>query len=322
MPYKHLTLEERYAISHLLLIECSYREIGRRLGRSHTTIKREVERNGEKYSRYWYTYTHQTALERRKRANHKRRQTNDRLMRYVRRKLKQKWSPEEITGRLKIDYPSDLSMRMSHEAIYSWVYKMCKTGETLNKHLRRGRKRRRKQHGYGTGRGLVANRKSIHDRSKAVDLRNRYGDWEGDSVLGSQGTGTIMTHIERKSLYLIAAKLSSKEAADMTQATIQKFKKIPQRLKQTLTVDNGKEFFGFAEVEERTKLKVYFADPYASWQRGCNENLNGLLRQYFPKGSDFTKVTDEDVAKAVRSLNSRPRKSLGYQTPSEVFRSL
>ena len=180
-------------------------------------------------------------------------------------------------------------------------------------------KKRRKQRKYGTGRSLIPGRVSISERPAIVDERSRFGDWEGDTVEGKKGSGGVATHVERKSRYLITAKLPNKQAETMANQTSIAFRRIPICLRHTLTVDNGKEFAAFKQMEQRTGLKIYFADPYSAWQRGTNENTNGLLRQYYPKGYDFTKLTEEALAKAVRKLNHRPRKCLGYRTPHEVL---
>lgn len=160
---------------------------------------------------------------------------------------------------------------------------------------------------------------SIHERPDCVATRERYGDWEGDTVEGRKGSGHIATHVERKSRYLIAAKLTDKSAAVTAKSVTGAYQRIPKAMRKTLTLDNGKEFARFKQIERDTGLKVYFADPYAAWQRGVNENTNGLLRRYFPKGADFTHITDESLAQVVNKLNHRPRKCLNYQTPHEVF---
>jgi transposase, IS30 family len=319
MSYCHITERERYVISHLHISGVSLREIGRRLERSHTTIAREIKRNKAPYSRYWYSYTHSTAEARKHIPRHYKCQSNKRLMRYLQRKLAQQWSPEEITGRIKQDYPEDESMRISHDGLYKLIYRNASQGGDLYNQLRRRRKRRRKQAGYGSERGLIVDRKRITERPRCVDLKNRYGDWEGDTVIGAQGTGAILTQIERKSRYLITAKLLDKQAELLADASIRLFKNVKAKLKQTLTVDNGKEFAAFKKIEAATNIEIYFADPYSSWQRGCNENANGLLRQYFPKGTDFTTITAKALAQATRRINNRPRKCLNYRTPSEVF---
>lgn len=321
MSYVQLTSEERYVIYHLKLFKLSLREIARRLGRHHTTISRELKRNGPDVASwvYWHQGAHERALRRRKQPRHYRRRNHAPLVRYVERSLRAERSPDVIAARLKMDYPEDSSMRISIETVYRWVYRDAGQGGELFKCLCRCHKKRRKQHRYGTGRGLIPGRVGIEQRPELVAARQRFGDWEGDTVEGAKGSGHITTHVERKSRYLVAAKLANKTAAKTAQAVTSAFRKIPTRLRHTLTLDNGKEFAGFREIEKGTGLTVYFADPYSAWQRGTNENTNGLLRRYFPKGTDFSVITDKALAQAVRKLNHRPRKCLGYRTPHEVF---
>jgi IS30 family transposase len=322
MPYTHLTENERYVISHLKIAGFSLREIGRRIKRHHTSISRELKRTCKGDFEdifYWYDSTHPEALKRRRKARHQRRRSNPRLVDYVERKLKDDWSPETISEKLKMDYPDDEEMRISHETIYRWIYLDAKGGGALYHHLRRKRKRRRRQRRYGSGRRFIPGRVSISERPGIVETRERFGDWEGDTMEGKKSTGYIATHVERKSRYLIAAKLLDKKAESLTSNSIKVFWRIPKKMRKTLTVDNGKEFARFKELENRTGLTVYFADPYSAWQRGTIENTNGLLRQYFPKGTDFRKATEEDLAIAVKKLNHRPRKCLGYQSPHQVF---
>lgn len=241
---------------------------------------------------------------------------------YVATKLRQEWSPEEIANRIRIDYPDDGRMRISHETIYRWVYLESTVDGSLYLQLRRRHKRRRKQRRYGKGRRFGADRISISQRPEVVAVRQRFGDWEGDTIQGKPGSGCVATMVERKSRYLVAAKLEDKKAATLTEQCVRAFGPIPRRMRQTLTLDNGSEFANFKELEKKTRLAVYFADPYAAWQRGANENTNGLLRQYFRKGIDFREADEIDVAVAVRRLNNRPRKCLGYRTPHEVFWSV
>lgn len=322
MPYTHLTENERYVISHLTSAGFPLREIARRIERHHTTVSRELKRNDDPVyadTVYWYEWTHPEALKRRRKARHHRRRSNLRLVKYVERKLRGDWSPEIIAEKLKIDYPDDDEMRVSHETIYRWIYLDARGGGTLYHHLRRRRKKRRRQKRYGSGRRFIPGRISIAERPSIVDTRERFGDWEGDTIEGKKSTGYMATHVERKSRYLIAAKLLDKKAESLTLQSIKAFQRIPKRMRQTLTVDNGKEFARFKELEDKTGLTVYFADPYSAWQRGTNENTNGLLRQYFPKGTDFKRITEEYIAYAVKKLNNRPRKCLDYQSPHEVF---
>lgn len=319
MSYAHISSHERYVIYHLLLWGLSYREIGRRLNRHHTTISREADRNGRVFGCYWNEPAQEWADERKHKARHHRKQQNKRLYNYVIHRIKKDWSPEEIAGRLESDYPKDHAMRVSIECIYKWIYSDAQEQGHLFNHLRRHHKKRRKQHKYGSLRGLIPDRVSISERPAVVEERERVGDWEGDTVEGEKGTAHIATHVDRKSRYLMASKLSDKKAGTMANKTIKLFYKIPKIFRKTLTLDNGKEFAAFKKIEDKTGLDVYFADPYSPWQRGTNENTNGLLRQYLPKGSDLRLISDEQLASVVKKINNRPRKCLNYRTPHEVF---
>jgi IS30 family transposase len=320
MSYTHLTAQDRYVIYHLRLFKLSYREIGRRLGRHYTTIMREVKRNGPIYGGvYWNLVAQQKAEARRRIPRHHRRRSCAPLYAYVMNRLQRDWAPEAIAGRLRLDFPEQPAMRMSAEGIYRWVYEEARDGGTLYRHLRRRHKRRRRQCRYGKG-VRFAGRIGIAQRPPIVLERNRLGDWEADSVEGRKGTGAIATHVERRSRFLLAVKLADKKAKTFTKQSAHAFQNIPRRYRLTLTVDNGSEFSDFKRLETLTGFSVFFADPYAAWQRGTNENTNGLLRQYFPKGSDFNTITDKELAKVVRKLNNRPRKCLDYRTPAEVLR--
>jgi len=322
MPYHHFTREERYIVSHMAVAGFSFREIGRRIGKHHASISREIKRNRTTYADdavYWYDAAEFYAKERRCKPRHHRRRHHGRLFAYVIAKIRLDWPPEAIPARLKLDFTDDETMRISHETIYRWIYQDASHHGNLYRHLRRAHKRRRRQKRYGSGRRFIPGRVSIDQRPSMVETRERFGDWEGDTLEGGKGSGGLATHVERKSRYLIAAKLPDKKAATMTQQSIKSFQRTPKVLRQTLTVDNGKEFSNFKELEDRTGFTVYFADPYAAWQRGTNENTNGLLRQYFPKGTNFRPILDKDIAFVVKKLNNRPRKCLNYQTPHEVL---
>lgn len=321
MAYVQLTSEERYLIEHLAQHHVSHREIARRLKRHHTTVSRELARNGPVLADcvYWHQSAHQKARQRRALPRHQRRRHHAPLVQYVERGLRDDRSPDVIAARLKIEFPDDLRMRVSIETVYRWVYRDAQQGGDLYQSLCRCHRKRRRQHRYGSGRGLIPGRVSIDVRPELVNTRERYGDWEGDTVEGTKGSGHITTHVERKSRYLIAAKLVNKTATVTATAVTAAFRRVPRILRQTLTLDNGKEFARFKEIEKGTGLTVYFADPYSAWQRGTNENTNGLLRRYFPKGMDFRNVSEEALARAVKKLNHRPRKCLNYRTPHEVF---
>jgi len=319
MSYTHFSEQERYVIYHLKLYGLSLREIGRHLDRHHTSISREIERNGSSHTVYYHGNAQPQAKARARLPRHHRKRSNKRLYNYVTHRIRQDWSPDEVSKRIKLDYPNNQHMRCSIETIYQWVFKDAQEGGLLYTHLRRSHKKRKKQRKYGTCRGLIPGRVSIHERPTIVNERCRFGDWEGDTVEGRKGSGGIATHVERSSRYLIASRLINKTANTFTSQSIKVFQVIPCAFRHPLTLDNGKENARFQMLEKKIGVKVYFADPYSSWQRGLNENTNGLLRQYFPKGSDFRNMTDEALAQAFRKLNHRPRKCLGYRTPHEVF---
>ena len=321
MPYNHLTEKERYVISHLKSAKFSLREIARRLGRHHTTISREIKRNGPKYPGgvYWYYFINPVVEKRRHKPRCHRRQHYLPLVEYVENKLRLEWPPEVIAQRLRTEFPQDSRMRVSHETIYRWIFLDASQGGDLYRHLRRRHKFRRRQKRYGAGRRFIPGRVGIDERPAIVAERNRFGDWEADLVLGRRGSGAIATHVERKSRYLIASRLPDRRAETFNLDALLTYQGLPEALRQTLTLDNGKEFSRFKELENGTGIKVFFADAYAAWQRGTNENTNGLLRYYFPKGTDFRRISETKLTKAVARLNNRPRKCLGYRTPHEVF---
>lgn len=321
MSYGHLTLQERYVIHHLSIYGLSNREIGRRLGRHHTTICRERMRNGPTHDGAVYVHegAHARARARQRWARPRLRRDHAGLYRYVVARLQRDWSPEQVCGRLRRDHANDAGMQVSHETIYRWIYQDCQQGGDLYRHLRRGHRRRRKQGRYGTGRGLFRGRVGIKERPAIVNTRTRIGDWEGDLVEGARGKGGLASIVERKSRYLLARPVSGKFAAATAAHIATVFQRIPRCARKTLTLDNGTEFAAFGTIEQRTGLKVFFADPYAAWQRGTNENSNGLLRQYFPKRCDLRGLTPAQLEPILKKLNHRPRKCLGYRSPHEVL---
>lgn len=304
MSYQQLTLEERYVIAHLKIAKFSLREIARRLGRHHSTISRELKRNGPAFAHwvYWYDVAHPKALQRKARARHHRCRDNRALYDYVAQRLQARWSPECIAGRLILDYPRQPAMRVSHEGVYRWIYHDGLSGGQLYRTLTLAHKRRRKQRRYGSLRGLIPARVSIAERPAVVATRRRFGDWEGDTVYGRTTRACLLTQVERKSRYLLANRIADRRATTVATTKITQFSVLPKSWQRTLTLDNGKEFTAFQHVEQETGLRVFFADPYSAWQRGANENTNGLLRRYFPKGTDFSKVSDEVLATVVHAL--------------------
>ena len=241
------------------------------------------------------------------------------LLAWVDEKLRANWSPEQIAGRIRLEYPEDQKMRISTETIYRWVYAAAQFGDTSYRHLRRAHKRRRRQARYGQGRRLFPGRIDISQRPGIVAGRTRFGDWEADLVCASKGKAALLTCTERKSRFLLLARVQDKTAASFNAALIPCLRAVPSKLRQTLTLDNGSEMAGFRALELATGLRTYFCKPHAPWQRGTNENSNGLLRQYFPRGISFHKITEKMISDAAEQLNNRPRKCLHYQTPAELF---
>lgn len=328
MPQGQLTMDERYLITHMHMAGYSQAAIGRRLGRHRGTIGRELARNRDDWAGYHYESAQRLARERRSQASQRDKLApGSGLGRYVREKLQQRWSPEQIVGRLQRDHPKDPAMRVTPETIYRWVYRSHQQGERWYEQLRRRRPRRRRRipgerQGMSAGRGQIPGRVGIEQRPAAANDRRRYGDWESDTVEGAKGTGLVLSHVERKSRYTRLGKLADKKAATLSAATCAIFRGLPSKLRRTLTADNGKEFADFKTIERRLGLKVYFANPYTPWERGTNENTNGLLRDWFPKGSDFRTITPAQLAKVETMLNNRPRKCLNYRTPAEVLNAL
>lgn len=319
MGYRHLNIDEREIILKMQAAGKSFQDMAENLGRNKGTISRELTRNKSSTGEYKPHLAERYYRKRRADSKEPYRLQDKRLAKYVRKKLKQYWSPEQISGRLKVDYREDQEMRISSVTIYSWIKTDKREGGQLYQYLRQGKRKRRKRYGSTERRGQIPDRRMIDQRAKVVDSRSRIGDWESDSVVGKSSASSIATHVERKSRYLVASKLADKSAESMNQATIKSFSKIEVGKIKTMTFDNGKEFAGFKELEKALETKTYFAKPYHSWERGTNENTNGLVRQFFPKGTDFDEITKSVLDKKVELLNNRPRKCLRYRTPAEVF---
>jgi len=328
MPYRHLSSTERDEIAQMYYSGLSFSEIGRRLGRSKSTISREVSRNrirhGSQRFVRWRYLSSRAALQAKERRSNAKRSVgrvldHRRLLEYVKLGLKNRWSPEQISGRIQFDHSKDKSMRVSHETIYQWLRKNKRNGGKWYLNLRQARRARRKKYGSSLRRHRMQGRVSIDDRPNVVDHRNRIGDWEGDTVEGKNHQGRLLTLVDRKSRFTSALKVKSKYSNEVIGAIKRALRNVPVHARRTLTLDNGTEFSHFKEIESSLGTKVYFAHPYSSWERGTNENTNGLLRQYFPKDTDFTKISSQQLASAVVQLNNRPRKCLNWRTPKEVF---
>ena len=317
MTYIHLTPHERYCIAHMHMAKYSIRQIASRLNRSPSTISHEVRRNKGILSPYWHDWAQQCADKRKAKPRHAKRRNHDILFKGVNLWLKEGLSPEIISNRLRRDFRS-LKMRVSPETIYQWIIRDSLQGGRLHRYLVRKHKYRRKQRRSQLKRQFK-DRISIHERPKIVNQKRRFGDWEGDTMEGGKSKGGLATYVERKSRYLVAGKVKDGYSATFMQTSCQAFKPISDNLIKTITVDNGREFAEFKILEKETNSKVYFADPYSPWQRGVNENTNGLLRRYFPKGCNFHLIDDKVIEQVVTKLNHRPRKCLDYRTPYEVL---
>ena len=316
MGYGHLSIDEREVILKMQAQQTSMRQIGERLERDAGTISRELSRNVSSTGEY-KPHLAQRYYQRR-RADSKepyRLEDDHRLRRYVTNKLKQYWSPEQISSRAQMYN----EIYVNPVTIYSWIHRDKADGGKLWKYLRQSHRRRRKRYGSQERRGQMPGRRMIDKRPKVVNERKRVGDWESDTLEGRKSAGLLATHVERKGRYTVAVKLDDKSADTVTRATLEAMNKLPPEKVKTMTFDNGREFAGFKELERGLGMRSYFAHPYHSWERGTNENTNGLLRQFFPKGVDFDKISQSDVDRAVELLNNRPRKCLNYRTPAEVF---
>lgn len=317
MPYQHLTPHERYCIAHMHMHEMTMATIAKRLSRAPSTISRELKRNKLKHSVYWYDTAEQLCQQRRSQPRTKKRKRHQPLYELVVKNIRNGLSPELISGRLKREYRSH-KMRVSHETIYQWIFTDAKQCGTLYHALNKRHKRRKKQR-RSCKRRLFEDRVSITERPKIVADKVRFGDWESDTMEGAKSKGGLATHAERKSRYLVAGKVFDKHSDTFMQVSINLFKDIDSKLTKTFTVDNGSEFAQFKDLEKATGSRIYFAEPYAPWQRGLNENTNGLLRRFFPKGCNFHEISDNLIEQTVKKLNHRPRKCLNFRTPYEVL---
>lgn len=308
--YTQLTREQRYQIEALLKAEHTQAEIADVLGCHKCTISREIARNTG--LRGYRPKQAQRFCQQRRDAKVQPRVPTERWAR-VEQLLREDWSPEQISGWLRVNH----GVTVSHEWIYQYVYNDKRQGGDLHKHLR-CQKKRRKRYGSYDRRGELAGRVSIDERPQAVDERSRIGDWELDLIIGQAHQGALITATERVSRLTLIAKAASKEAKLVQTRIVGLLEPVRRRVK-TMTSDNGREFSGHQAIAKQLKAKFFFAHPYASWQRGLNENTNGLIRQYLPKGTDFTCVDDAQAQAIADKLNNRPRKCLGFKTPNQVF---
>ena len=320
MSHRQLTHINRIELATLLRQGLSKRQIARVLGVHHSTIYRELARNrAANPSGYHVGLSQHRAQFQRRRANQAFRKlpVNQKLVGSIVEKLEAIWSPEQIAGWLKA---TGQTFRVCAQTIYDWIY-LYRSDLRVYLHCRKGKYRRSRTAKLRLeGRRKALARRRIDQRPKCILGRKRYGHWEGDTVVGAGQSGYIATFVERKSGYLMAYKLEHSTAAAFAAVAVTGFATVPSRYRRTLTLDNGTEMSDYEVIEKNTGLDVYFAYPYHSWERGTNENTNGLLRYFFPKKTSFRDVTQEQVDRAVQLLNTRPRKRLGYRTPEQMFK--
>jgi len=324
--YKRLNDLEREEISRILSQRYSLSNIAKALGRHTSTISREISLG----SCNKYTYRASKAQDRAKRNASKRKsgkyRLNDspRLWSYIRKKLKKKWSPRQIVEELEIDYPLDMTMRITPETIYTYIYVLPRG--TLKKELtaclRRNHKRRHKQSREVKIERKLEDMLSIEERPKEVEDRIIPGHWEGDLIVGKYNKSALGTLVERTTRTTILIPIKDRRAETVAKAFAKEVKKLPKQMKLSMTYDQGREMAKHRLFTNITGVQVYFAHPRSPWERGTNENTNGLIRQFFPKGTDFNKVSRYEVKKVQDLLNGRPRQALGFQKPYQVFNQL
>ncbi|HAU0368126.1 TPA: IS30 family transposase [Legionella pneumophila] len=320
MGYKHLDYLKRCKIQALWKAGFSQQKIADEVGVHKSTISRELNRNITfvrtrlGYWDYKADYA-QSFAEQRKKAKPKFIKFTEPIKVFVIEKIQDEWSPEQISG-----YAKRCSIfSLSHEWIYQFILKNKKQGGALYKHLRHQHKKYRKRYGSPKRQGAIRNRRFINERPSIVDKKQRIGDWEIDTIIGKNHKQAIVSIVERKSKFTLLKKVNKKTAANVTQATIDALKGHRKPV-LTITADNGSEFAYHEQISKQLEAEFYFAHPYSSWERGLNENTNGLVRQYVAKSSSLVSVTDSTLLVIMNKLNSRPRKSLNYFTPNEIIK--
>ena len=317
MKYQQLNAEERSVLAALRTLGLNNAEIARQLGRHRSTVGRELQRNAAPHdSRYRSRRAHQRAHARRWRS---RRNSQFGAAEWTRVEtlLRQEWSPEQVAGYLG----RHGELTISHETIYRHIWRDRERGGSLHLHLRCAQKQCRKRYGRHDSRGRLAGKRMIGERAAAIEKRRRVGHWEIDTVMGQslgQSSDCILTLVERKTGYVQIGKLSARTVEQASKATLALMRRHPEQFK-TITSDNGTEFHGYAQIEARSRVRFYFATPHHSWERGTNENTNGLIRQYLPKGQSMTSLTQAQCDAIAQHLNDRPRKRHAYKTPNECF---
>ena len=314
MSYRQLTPEERYMLAALRRQGCTQAEIARSLGRHRSTVCREVRRNSTRADGHYRATTAQERTNGRRSRSRRNQRFSAQDFALIDQLLCRQWSPEQVAGYLG----RAGRLLISHETIYRHVWRDKREGGLLYTHLRGARKRRRKRYGAYDSRGKLAGKRPISERPPEVETRQQTGHWEIDTVMGSGSKDCIVTLVERKSGLLLIGKLASRTTASLNRRVIGLIRRDEEAF-ATVTADNGTEFHDYRRIEARTRALFYFARPYHSWERGSNENANGLIRQYLPKGVSMAGVSQQRCNAIARKLNTRPRKRLGFRTPLECF---
>lgn len=312
----HLTLEEREVIARRYAEGWRQQDIARELGRAKSTISRELRRNCSPNG-YYPARAHRTAEQRRRERPLVRKMERPELRRLVCAELKKKTPPVNIAGRTKLLF-KDTKFQISHQSIYKWIAAQASLGSRWELCLKfKGKPKNKRRND-----GRLPKAVPIDGRPKHVEKRKRIGDFEGDTIHGRSGRGGLVTLVDRKSRFTLVEKVGDLKADSVTEACIGALRGVPRRKRHSATFDNGREFAGHEMLARRSRVKVYFAEPHAPWQRGTNENTNGLIRQYFPKGTDLANVSRARIKQVQELLNHRPRRCLGYLTPHEVFHGI
>jgi len=308
---RHLTPGERDLLAEWLAAGSSQADIARALGRDPSTIFRELRRNS--CGCYHATDAQRRCDARQREAHRKRRKLlQPEIRQFVIEALEQEWSPDEIAGRLRHDFPADSRRRVSAQTIYRWI-RQDRGREYRQRLRRRGKVRRRRTPGQP--------RPGLEQRPAVINQRARCGDWEGDSIVSAgHVSASLITLVERQTGYAQILLIPKRQAEIVEQAIVRRMRSLPPELRRSLTFDNGPEFSAWQTLADTLQLEVYFAHPRSPWERGTNENTNGLIRQYFPKGTRFDEISRVSTQQVQDKLNNRPRKRLNYQTPNEVFR--
>ena len=304
----HLTFQEREFLYRLKKQGKTQVEIAKSMGRDRSTVHRELKRNSGQRG-YRPKQAQRLAEERRRACRRPHKMDDSHVHQYVQERLQKRWSPDQIAGRCQRDFPRQSGRWLSRQTIYDWIHQRAPEWRPWLR--RRGRPPEK--------RGKLNDCVRIDGRPDVINRRRRYGDWEGDTIVGKGRHSALVTLVERKSGYARIGRADDMKAATTRRVIQRRMKALPASLRRSTTFDNGKEFAQHDQLSQSLDMDVYFALPYRSWQRGTNENTNGLFRQFFPKGTDFTRISHQEVARVEKLLNERPRKRLGYQTPAEVL---